>query len=391
MADASVIGVADVPYDTTFTWEWTELAASFQAEVETEDYSHWNSFSIDFAGGDALIAPGLGTAQGVQFLGSDMLGNHILFASISAVQGSRLNSVADAFAGQLRYLNLSRRLNLGGAIFRFRGEFRDVGFNRFYEETVGGFFTASYPFSKYRRLELQFGLEHSNRHDQPDFVSVDTRTDQLDLTREAVLTRNFVTYVKDNTLWLPTGPLDGERYNVTIGLITDLSRARPEAFVAQADYRRYIRTSMYSSLALRAFGYWSDGAIPGRAVLGGTHRLRGYPRYSLAGSRVWFVNGEWRFPIFRQIAFQAPIGVLRFPGIQGGFFTDLGQSWLEDRSPAGTWGSYGVSFRMALGYALVLRMDIGRRFAIGEEAPLIYPRGKDFHSTFYDFFFGFNF
>ncbi len=388
---ASPRGPASLPYDTATTWAWTELDAPIHAQTDSKDYSHWKSFSVDFVGGDAMVAPGLGSAQGVQFLGSDMLGNHVLFASVAAAQANGFASLSDAFAGQLRYINLAHRLNLGGGIFRFRGEFRDVGFNRFFEESFGAFFMASYPFSKYRRLELQFGVERSNRFDQPDFVSADLRTDSRDLTREAVLTRNFVTYVKDNTLWLPTGPLDGERYNITLGLLTDLSRARPEAFVAMADYRRYIRTSMYSALALRAFGYWSDGAIPGRAVLGGTHRLRGFPRYSLAGSRVWFVNSEWRFPIFRQIAFQAPFGNLRFPGIQGGLFVDLGQSWLADQRPEGAWGSYGVSFRMSLGYALVLRMDIGRRYAIGEEAPLIYKRGQEFNSTFYDFFFGFNF
>jgi hypothetical protein len=383
--------LADAAYDTTTTWRWEELDAEINEDTESTDYSHWKSFSLDFAGGDAMIAPGLGSAQGVQFLASDMLGNHMLFASVAAAQSNGFSRLSDAFAGQLRYLNLSHRLNLGGGVFRFRGEFRDVGFNRFFEETWGGFFMASYPFSKYRRLEFQFGVERSNRYDQPDFVTPDLRADPRDLTREAVLSRNFVTYVKDNTLWLPTGPLDGERYNITMGLITDLSRARPESFVVMADYRRYIRTSMFSAIALRGFGYWSGGAIPSRAVLGGTHRLRGYPRYSLAGSRVWFLNAEWRFPLFRQIAFQLPFGNLRFPGIQGALFTDIGQSWLEGQRPEGSWGSYGVSFRMSLAYALVFRLDVGKRFAIGEEAPLIYDRGKEFNSTFVDFFFGFNF
>lgn len=378
-------------FDTVTTWRWDELEEDETREVEAEEYSHWKSFTLDFAGGDALVAPGRGSAQGVQFLASDMLGNHVLFASVAAAQSGSFSRISDAFAGQLRYLNLSRRLNLGGGLFRFRGEFRDVAFNRFFEETYGGFFLASYPFSKYRRLEFQLGVERSDRRDQPDFVAPDGRRDPRDLTREAVLSRNVVTYVKDNTLWIPTGPLDGERYNLTFGLVTDLSRARPESWVLMADYRRYLRTSLYSALALRAFAYYSDGAIPGRAILGGSHRLRGYPRYSLAGSRVWFVNSEWRFPIFRQIAFQLPFGAFRLPGIQGGVFADLGQSWVEDQSPEGTWGSWGTSFRLALGYALVLRLDVGKRFAIGELPPLIYNRGEDFNSTFVDFFFGFNF
>lgn len=387
----SVVRPPAVPFDTVTTWKWEELDEERARDLPSEEYSHWKSFSLDFAGGDALIAPGRGSAQGVQFLASDMLGNHVLFASVAAAQAGSFSSIQDAFAGQLRYVNLSHRLNVGGGIFRFRGEFRDVAYNRYFEDTYGGFFMASYPFSKYRRLEFQLGVERSDRFDQPDFVTPDSRSDARDLTREAVLSRNVISYVKDNTLWLPTGPLDGERYNVSFGLVTDLSRARPESFVLMGDYRRYLRTSMYSALALRAFGYVSDGAIPGRAVLGGTHHLRGYPRYSLAGSRVWFVNTEWRFPIFQQIAFQLPFGPLRFPGIQGGLFADIGQSWIEETSPEGTWGSWGVSFRLALAYYLVLRMDVGKRFALGQRPPLIYDRGKDFKSTFVDFFFGFNF
>src|SRR5690606_20553465 len=90
-------------------------------------------------------------------------------------------------------------------------------------------------------------------------------------------------------------------------------------------------------------GFYSDGAIPGRAVLGGTHQLRGYPRYSLAGSRVWLVNQEWRFPILHGLAFAFPFGQLRFPGIQGALFVDAGSSWLEDHKPDGAWTSAAAS------------------------------------------------
>src|SRR5690606_41359988 len=84
-----------------------------------------------------------------------------------------------------------------------------------------------------------------------------------------------------------------------------------ENYVFFGDYRRYFRTSLYSAYAIRLFGFYSDGAIPGRAVLGGTHQLRGYPRYSLAGSRVWLVNQEWRFPILHGLAFAFPFGQVR--------------------------------------------------------------------------------
>jgi hemolysin activation/secretion protein len=162
--------------------------------------------------------------------------------------------------------------------------------------------------------------------------------------------------------------------------------------VVFADYRKYFRTSLYSAYAIRAYAFFSEGAIPARAVLGGPHRLRGYPRYSLAGSRLWLVNQEWRFPILHSLSLNFPFGDLRLPGIQGALFTDVGSSWLESMSkPEGTWGSYGVGFRTSLGGAFVLRWDVGRRFKLGDEPPVVFSSGEGFNRTFVDFFFGFNY
>ena len=218
--------------------------------------------------------------------------------------------------------------------------------------------------------------------------------------------RNFVSVVKDNTLWLPTGPVDGERWNVSAGFLTCFACATPsegtgamverpaamENYAVLADYRRYFRTSLYSAYAVRAYGYFSDGTIPGRAVLGGPHQLRGYPRWSLAGSRVYLVNQEWRFPILHGLSLAFPFGTLRLPGIQGAAFVDVGSSWLESQGgPDGHWGSWGGAFRSSLGGALVLRLDVGRRFHFGDPPPVVFGGGESFGDTFVDFFFGFNY
>jgi hypothetical protein len=39
----------------------------------------------------------------------------------------------------------------------------------------------------------------------------------------------------------------------------------------------------------------------------------------------------------------------------------------------------------------VLRLDIGRRFKVGDPPPVIFPGGSQFNDTFVDFFFGFNY
>jgi outer membrane protein assembly factor BamA len=284
-----------------------------------------------------------------------------------------------------------------------------VLFDIYDEESWGAMFLASYPFSRFRRIELQLGLQQSERTDLEDayedgFFGGGSPGRDRDLTRSGVVSSNFLSYVKDNTLWLPTGPIDGERFNLSLGLLSCFSCTVPsgttgeeverpvaaEYYVVLADYRRYFRTSLTSAYAVRAYGYYSDGAIPGRSALGGPHRLRGYPNYSMAGSRVWLVNQEWRFPILNGLALAFPIGTLRLPGIQGAFFADAGSSWLPGESMDGVWGSYGTAFRTSLGGALVLRLDVGKRFAMESDPPVAWRRER-FEDTFVDFFFGFNF
>jgi hypothetical protein len=397
--------------DAQSGWEWQDVTTDLSASVQSHPYTAWNRFSVDFAAADALVAPGFGAAQGAQFLASDMLGNHVLFASLSATQVKKIRNLLDSFSGNLLYLNLSRRLNYGVGIFRYKGLFRDVALDLYEESTAGAYFLASYPFSKFHRLELQLSAERSSRVDTEDALEgglfgETTRPDPRDLTRKGFLTSSYLSYVKDNTLWISTGPIDGERYNLTAGVVSCFSCSSPsdmaggsversaagENWMASVDYRRYFRTSLYSAYAIRAFGFYSDGAIPARTVLGGAQRLRGYPNFSLAGSRVWLINQEWRFPILNALTFSFPFGNVRLPGIQGAIFADLGSSWLETQKRAeGAWGSYGTGFRWSLGAPLVLRLDVGRRFRLGGEPPVVFGGGERFSATFVDFFVGFNY
>lgn len=410
-AGADPDGDAAIPPDTLpMGWTWDDLSAPVVESADRRPYRSLSSIGLDFAGGSGFIAPGLGSAQGAQFLLSDMLGNHILFAGVSAVQADDLGDFLNRFSGSLLYLNLAHRLNFGMGVFRFSGLFQDVSLNVFEEDAYGGFFIAAYPFSRFSRVELQVGLEQSDRIDREDLFDLgltrrSTRPDPRNLTRNGLLTTNVLSYVKDNTLWLPSGPIDGQRYALSVGLtscfscttISDVTEnevtrsAVGENYSVTLDYRRYIRTTLRSAWAVRGYAYFSGGAIPGRTVVGGPHAMRGYPRFSLAGSRAWLLNQEWRFPILDGVALGFPFGTVRLPGVQGGLFVDVGQSWVEDQAPEGTWGSYGLGLRTSLGGALVLRWDIGRRFRLGELPPVRFDFGEEFDDTFVDFFFGFNF
>lgn len=369
-------------------WPWgaPDGAAEGTAATLTE---YRRRYTLDFAAGDALYAPGYFSAQGAAFLLSDMLGDNLVFVSlVFAQQSRRLGDVVGNLNGTALYINQARRLNWGAGLFRRRGEFFDGDFNATYREsTFGGFGLLRYPLTRFTRVEATFQLERSDR---TDLFFTGGTFDGL-ARRTGVLASNYFTYVHDNSLWLSTGPIDGSRTNLTGGVVTDFRNARLDSWLVAADVRRYLRAGLRTSLALRAYLYYAGGERPRRVSMGGSHALRGYPMFSyVSGTRVVMGNAEWRFPILNYLSIGFPIGDLRFPGIQGAAFADGARVWSEHTESRGILGSYGLGLRMSLGPPLVLRFDYGYRF--GQEADNAYslPR-RNRASRFASLWFGFNY
>jgi hypothetical protein len=153
--------------------------------------------SLEFAAADAAVAPGFASSQGAQFLMSDLLGNHIVFVGVSATQFKKLSSFVDNFTGHALYLNLSHRLNYGAGIYRLAGLYSDVSFDLYEETSYGAYLNGSYPLSKFRRIQLQLGVEHSNRVDVEDglgsgFIRPSGVIPDRDLTRSVILSNNYL-------------------------------------------------------------------------------------------------------------------------------------------------------------------------------------------------------
>lgn len=365
------------------TWTWGELSHPQYARADAAPYE--KKFSLDFAAGDAVVAPGLGAAQGAVFLFSDLLSDHMLFVALSSFQGSGFGNLFDNVSGTAFYLNQSRRVNWGVGAFRQRGLFYEGDFETLFEETsYGAFAQVRYPFTRFRRLVGEYRIERSDRFD--------LFSDEVDEPRRlGWLASNYLSYVKDNTLWLSTGPIDGERYNLTAGLVNDLSHGRFDSWLLSADVRKYFRTSLHSALAVRVQGYASGGERPRRINIGGSWGLRGYPRYGyVAGTRAWLVNAEYRFPITDFLTIGFPFGAARFPGVQGALFVDYGRAWSESTRERDVLGSSGLGLRMPIGPPLVLRLDIGYRLGSPNLDFYGLPQSSR-HRRFVDFFFGFNY
>lgn len=382
-ADTAAPAIALAEERAAPEWTWVELAHPQYARADATPYER--RFTLDVVAGDAVVAPGLGSAQGAVFLFSDVLSDHVVFLGVSSFQGTGLGNLLENFNGTVLYLNQSRRLNWGLGAFRLRGLFYEGDFSHLYQETSAGVFAQlRYPLTRFKRLEAEYRLERSDRLDF-------TARDAPEPRRVGWLASNFVSYVKDNTLWLPTGPIDGERYHATAGLVNDVTHGRFDAYVVSLDVRKYLRTSLRSAVAIRALGYHAGGARPRRINIGGSWGLRGYPRYGyVAGTSAWLVNAEWRFPITDFLALGFPFGVVRVPGMEGALFVDAGRAWTPDTRGRGVLGSGGLGLRMPLGVPLVLRLDLGYRFHRGDRDAygLTAPARR---TRFVDFFFGFNY
>jgi len=384
-ADSVALGALQEP---AAQWRWTELDDPRYARADAAQYER--HYSLDFAAAEAVYTPGYAGAQGAVFLLTDMLGDNLLYVSMLAYQqASGIGDLINNFNGTAFYMNQSQRLNWGVGAFRVRGLFYDGDYERLYHETsLGGYLELRYPVSRFTRLQAQFRAERSDRI---DFGYVDDEPGVGLPRRRGLLTAEYLSFVHDNSLWLPTGPIDGGRTNITAGLVSDLSNARFDSWVLSADLRRYVRTGLRTALAFRGYAYYSGGARPQRVSVGGSYALRGYPRYAyVTGNRAVMGNAEWRFPLTDFLSVGFPIGELRFPGVQGAFFVDLGRAWSQQLTGRGWLGAYGVGLRMNLGAPFVLRLDLGWRYAVGETGPYDLPigfRGK----RFADFWFGYNY
>jgi hypothetical protein len=338
---------------------------------------------------------------------SDMLGNHqMIFAGY--VNGSFVESQLLAV-----YANLSHRLNWAVGLSQ------DPYFFLEQSEIVQGqpsntentfithirrivvrqaFVTASYPFNRFKRVELSLRANNIKDDDlqilEPYDRATGFRTRNPELVTAGNPSASFlqpaIALVHDNTLFGYTGPFYGRRWRFEAA--QNIGSWHYSQLLG--DYRRYDQIAGPIVLATRAFYFGRMGrdADLFRLYVGSTDLLRGQTSGSyirnecvnandnntytgcaaldrLIGSQLAVGSAEVRFPILTQQLFKKlPLG---FPPIEGAVFYDVGLAWdgnsvvkwKEDpedvgnpavRVPLQTWG---LSARMNLLGLVVLRLD----------------------------------
>jgi len=326
-------------------WEPGTLAGA--SEVKRLRYR--GEYSLDVVESAISTDPVFGTVGGAIVALSDVLGNdqyYFLLYNTAQSQADLLSS----FNIAISHISLGQRTNYAYGIYRFTGRRYDltVSDDYFYERVYGGYFAMSYPLSKFERIETSVSLSNSNRELLADFVE-----------RRALLLSNSISFVHDNSLWGPSGPLDGNAFSLTLAYTSDIQYSNVNYYTIIADYRNYLRLATRSAFASRLWLFYNDGRESRRFVMGGSWDLRGWPMWSIRGQKLWLTSHELRFPFIDQFALQFPFGGISFWSIRGALFFDAGSAW--DDVYTQTYGSFGGGLRMNLGGVLVLRYDIGKR------------------------------
>ena len=349
--------------------KWTAKRISLPSVKQKLEYE--KDYALDYAISQVAADPVYGARGGALFTLSDLLSDDKYVFLLYNTAEIR-NDILSNFNVALTRINSEHRTNYGYGIFHFSGRRYDIRESDefFYERSFGGVFSLLYPFSKFQRLETSVSIANSDKE----------LVDGL-LTRKSLLVTNTISFVHDNSLWGPTGPLDGSRFRFLIGYTSDIKYSNVNYYSLIADYRYYFRLAFRSSIAFRASIFYNDGKEARRYFAGGSWDLRGWPRFGIRGEKLWLSSVELRYPLIDQFAIKFPFLGVGFSNIRGALFFDAGNAW--DTNYGETLGSIGTGLRVNFLGFITFRYDIGKK--IERNFTKLQPK------LFYQFFFGWDF
>ncbi len=352
-------------YDTSW------YAASYSSNSASAAVPYVPRYGIDIAESQISTDPVFGTAGGAAMALSDMLGNeqyYFLLFNTAETQDEILKS----FNIAISKISLAHRMNYAYGVFNFAGRDYDLTDPDvyFYERSFGGYFALSYPLSRFDRVEATTSLANTYK---ALYYGIGERT--------SLLFSNSIAYVEDNSLWGPTGPIDGHRILMSLAYTSDIEYGSVDYFTVMLDYRRYLRISQTVAFATREALLFNQGPQSRRFFMGGSWDLRGWPLWSIRGEKIWIASQELRFPLIDELNINFPFGGMLFTAIRGAAYFDAGAAW--DDVYDSTLGDFGVGLRFNLGGVLVLRYDVGK--TIQDNFRKLQP------GLFYQFFFGWDF
>jgi outer membrane protein assembly factor BamA len=286
---------------------------------------------------------------------SDILGNHH-FQFASNFYGSLTSS--DIF---INYWYLKKRTDFGLALFQYLNYFAD-GNDLLIWRYLGGGGGFQYPLSRYLRAELglyAYKLYETRWYNYfPRYYSNTSTEESFNMLYPDVA------LVFDNIKWGPLGPHDGRRFRISAYSTVFSDKDIRSAIV---DYRRYFGLTPRTSLASRLVLAASFGDDLDRWSIGGPYSLRGYDYYAFTGSKVGFLNLEFRFPFIDRLSIAFPLP-LEIRNIRGDVFADFGVAYTDSVRLWETEGGFRLNdLKMGVGAGLrftflyiIFRLDYAR-------------------------------
>jgi len=295
--------------------------------LSQEPAPYKSRLTADYFGGGVYAATGYGFVGSTQLQFSDFLGDRNVFvaADLSSSALSETNVLAI-------YNYLPNRLDYQFGLFHFKNYFSSRvttfgealgGPRLFSDRNFGALFGLSYPFDRFRRLEIDLTQTFVDRQffDEDVFGNVIAANHQF----ESITAPTF-SLVGDNTLFGYYGPVNGGRHIYSLSLAPPLFPNALSYVTGTVDARRYWDLTHGYTFAWRALGGISGGSNPQTFQVGGYSTLRGYSNYALLGTRFAVTSFEIRYPFIQQLGLIGPLPVGLF-NLRGASFVDAGSVW----------------------------------------------------------------
>jgi outer membrane protein assembly factor BamA len=235
----------------------------------------------------------------------------------------------------------------------------------FSERNFGGLVQVSYPFNRFRRLDMQFTHFWVERQFfveyLPGYIGAAGKTYRT-------VTSPSVSLINDNTLSSYYGPVNGARSNLTFSLALPVTYKSLDYRTVTFERRNYWDLTSGYTFVTRGYAAGSWGQNPQAFRLGGFSTLRGVNEFDLVGTRVLMANTELRFPFIEQLGLVGPLPIGNF-NLRGAMFADMGMVWNHGdplklttvgpngRELASPLASFGVRVRSFIIYAL-MKVDV---------------------------------
>ncbi len=328
--------------------------------LKVEEMRYRPRFTLDYAYAGGIYTTGFGMQAQSTLVFSDMLGDKNIYIAAD-VRGSLANG-----SYLLGYANLGTRPSFNVAIFQrwsgygygpLPGYLEDFE-NRFIR---GGGVDWIHPFSRFRRLEMGVDLTHERRyrymHREVDSIEGGLVGVWEQTYRDGWYLNPAISWVFDSSVFGPTGPLSGRRTRLT----GYASFGEESSQGITLDHRLYFNINQYYAFVWRgvAAGEWGPGRH--RLIFGGPYSLRGHSDQPLVGTKVAYMNFEFRFPFIDGLLVAWPLPLM-LGGIRGAVFFDVGAAW-ENPRDFRPWVCEGGSctfrsVKSALGLRLAINMGL---------------------------------